>query len=169
MDIFCGVDGCHAGWIVVSCDSQLCLQSAELKEDIQEILDYTRGAALTLIDIPIGLKDREQPGRRTCDVGARKILGKHASSVFTAPQREALKAETWEGEKGANSINKEICGMGLSMQTWGITKKNCKCGFYINSRCVLTVEVERDTSRNLLLEFEQSACNEALEKERGSR
>ena len=123
MDIFCGVDGCHAGWIVVSCDSQLCFQSAELKEDIQEILDYTRGAALTLIDIPIGLKDREQPGRRTCDVEGRKILGKRASSVFTAPQREALKAETWEGEKGASNINKEICGMGLSKQTWGIMKK----------------------------------------------
>ncbi|MEA1957489.1 MAG: DUF429 domain-containing protein, partial [Euryarchaeota archaeon] len=92
MDIFCGIDGCHAGWIVVSCDSQLCFQSAELKEGIQEILDYTRGAALTLIDIPIGLKDRKQPGRRACDVEARKILGKRASSVFTAPQREALKA-----------------------------------------------------------------------------
>lgn len=123
MDIFCGIDGCHAGWIVVSCDSQLYFQLAELKEDIQEILDYTRGAALTLIDIPIGLKDREQPGRRACDVEARKILGKRASSVFTAPQREALKAETWEGEKGASNINKEICGMGLSMQTWGIMKK----------------------------------------------
>jgi len=120
MDIFCGIDGCHAGWIVVSCDSQLCFQSAELKEDIQEILDYTRGAALTLIDIPIGLKDRKQPGRRACDVEARKILGKRAFSVFPAPQREALKAEAWEG---ANSINKEICGMGLSMQTWGIMKK----------------------------------------------
>ena len=123
MDLFCGVDGCHAGWIVVSCDSQLCFQSAELKEDIQEILDYTRGAALTLIDIPIGLKDRELPGRRTCDVEGRKILGKRAFSVFTAPQREALKAETWEGEKGASNINKEICGMGLSKQTWGIMKK----------------------------------------------
>lgn len=120
MDIFCGIDGCHAGWIVVSCDSQLCFQSAGLKEDIQEILDYTRGAALTLIDIPIGLKDRKQPGRRACDVGARKILGKRAFSVFPAPQREALKAEAWEG---ANTINKEICGMGLSMQTWGIMKK----------------------------------------------
>ena len=133
MDIFCGVDGCHAGWIVVSCDSQLCFQSAELKEDIQEILDYTRGAALTLIDIPIGLKDRKQPGRRACDVDARKILGKRASSVFTAPQREALKAETWEGEKGASNINKEICGMGLSMQTWGIMKKIASVDSILNS------------------------------------
>lgn len=123
MDIFCGIDGCHAGWIVVSGDSQLYCQSALLIEDIQEILDYTRGAALTLIDIPIGLKDGKQPGRRTCDVEARKILGKRAFSIFPAPQREALKAETWEGAKGANSINKKICGRGLSKQTWGIMKK----------------------------------------------
>jgi predicted RNase H-like nuclease len=120
MDIFFGIDGCHARWIVVSCDSQLYFQSALLMEDIQEILDYTRGAALTLIDIPIGLKDRKQPGRRACDVEARNILGKRAFSVFPAPQREALKAETWEG---ANSINKKICGRGLSKQTWGIMKK----------------------------------------------
>jgi len=120
MDIFCGIDGCHAGWIVVSCDSQLYFQPAELKKDIQEIRDYTRGAALTLIDIPIGLKNGKTPGRRACDVEARKILGKRAFSVFPAPQREALKAETWEG---ANSINKTICGKGLSKQTWGILKK----------------------------------------------
>ena len=123
MKIFFGIDGCHAGWIVISCDSDMHFQSALVEESIQELLDYTQRSTLTLIDIPIGLKDGKQPGRRKCDVDARKVLGKRAFSVFPAPQREALKAETWEGEKGASNINKEICGMGLSMQTWGIMKK----------------------------------------------
>jgi predicted RNase H-like nuclease len=132
MKIFFGIDGCHAGWIVVSCDSDLCFKSCWVKS-IQETIDYIRGATLTLIDIPIGLKDGKQPGnfgRRACDVKAREILGKRAFSVFPAPQREALKAETWEE---ANSINKKICGRGLSKQTGGIMKKIAGVDFILIS------------------------------------
>jgi predicted RNase H-like nuclease len=121
MDIFFGVDGCPDNrWIVVSCDSANYFQDALIKESIQEILDYTPESTLTLIDIPIGLKDKKQPGKRACDVEARKILKKRASSVFPAPQRESLQGQTWEE---ASIINRKICEKGLSKQTWGIMKK----------------------------------------------
>lgn len=121
MDIFFGVDGCPKNrWIMVSCDSLNYFQEASLKENIQEILDYTQGSTLTLIDIPIGLKDKKQPGKRACDVEARGILKKRASSVFSVPQRESLQGQTWEE---ACTINREICEKGLSKQTWWIMKK----------------------------------------------
>jgi len=121
MDIFFGVDGCpNNRWIVVSCDSANYFQDALIKENIQEIVDYTHGSTLILIDIPIGLKDNKQPGKRACDVEARKILKKRASSVFPAPQRESLQGQTWEE---AYTINRKICEKGLSKQTWWIMKK----------------------------------------------
>ena len=121
MSIFFGVDGCPAErWLVVSCDSQLYFQSALLMDDIQEILDYTQEATLTLIDIPIGLKDKNSPGKRACDVAAREKLKERRSSVFSVPQRESLEYEVYEE---ASRKNKEICGVGLNPYTWGIMKK----------------------------------------------
>lgn len=121
MAIFFGIDGCpNNRWIVVCCDSANYFQEALIKESIQEILDYTQGSTLTLIDIPIGLKDKKQPGERACDVEARKILKKRASSVFPAPQRESLQGRTREA---ASAINRKICDKGLSKQTWWIMKK----------------------------------------------
>ncbi len=121
MDIFFGVDGCPDNrWIVISCDSANYFKDALIKENIQEIVDYTQGSTLTLIDIPIGLKDKKQSGKRACDVAARGILKKRASSVFSAPQRESLQGQTWEE---ASIINREICEKGLSKQTWGIMKR----------------------------------------------
>ena len=69
------------------------------------------------IDIPIGLLD----GSRACDKGARTLLKRpRGSSVFPAPCRAALHAETY---KEASAVNRQRTGRGLSQQAWGIAPK----------------------------------------------
>jgi predicted RNase H-like nuclease len=69
------------------------------------------------IDIPIGLLN----GPRACDRAARKLLGQpRGSSVFPAPCRSALQAET---HAEASAVNRQKTGRGLSQQAFGIAKK----------------------------------------------
>jgi len=70
------------------------------------------------IDIPIGLTDK---GARECDKEARQVLGRpRASSVFPAPIRAVLAAESWEE---ACAIRKRVDGKRMSKQAWAIVSK----------------------------------------------
>ena len=120
MALFFGIDGCRNEWIAVSCDSDHNFQKAFVEKSIQATHECTKEANLTLIDIPIGLKDKSNPGKRACDVAARKKLGKQWRSVFSVPQRESLEQETYEDAKRKNM---NICGVGLTRQTWCIMNK----------------------------------------------
>ena len=74
--------------------------------------------ALVAIDIPIGLTN---VGARLCDLAARRYLkAPRASSVFPAPIRSALCAETFED---ACRINREVGGKGISKQAFAIYPK----------------------------------------------
>lgn len=44
------------------------------------------------VDVPIGLLSVAKSGGRECEQAARRLLGKRASSVFSAPTRSALEA-----------------------------------------------------------------------------
>ena len=78
-----------------------------------------RDAHLILIDIPIGLRDKGDD-ERLCDTEARRLLGDRASSVFPAPCREAVHAESY---KEGSRINNERTGRKLSKQSWGLVPK----------------------------------------------
>ena len=115
-----GVDGCRAGWIV------LCRRG---NEPAQAWLEPTASAMVAnlsaqrprpqqvLIDIPIGLPSA---GRRRCDQLARERLAQRRSSVFPAPIRPMLAAESWEQ---ACRIGNELEGRRLSRQAWNITAR----------------------------------------------
>jgi predicted RNase H-like nuclease len=87
-----GIDGYKKGWIA----------AVELKPGKMVVRTYPNFRAilddgsltLIVIDIPIGLLDH---GARTCDVEARRLLGRvRGSSVFTAPMRTLLDADNWK-------------------------------------------------------------------------
>jgi len=113
---YIGVDACKKGWFAVELGSR-----DNWKIGIFNSLDDLRNLwnpfSTILIDIPIGLPNS---GRRTCDIEARKKLGKRGSSVFAAPCREALEAGTY---RQACRINKRVNGVKLSIQTWNICSK----------------------------------------------
>jgi predicted RNase H-like nuclease len=118
-----GVDGARGGWAVA------CLYEdgtrLMLLGDIGEIADVRAGTgAPVAIDIPIGLLD--SVGFRPCDVAARRLLGRRASTVFAPPARYMLAAA---GDYGAiralvaDERQRNPAAKGLSAQSAGIAPK----------------------------------------------
>ena len=119
MRAFAGVDGCKSGWIVIrleeknNWDWKLC-------ETIQEVIEYTSKTILTLIDIPIGLKDNK-PEQRMCDIAARKLLKyPRMFSVYRIPPRPVVYVSSFDD---ACKLSHEITGKKISIQTWNIIPK----------------------------------------------
>jgi predicted RNase H-like nuclease len=124
-----GVDGCRGGWIAFKVDLPAHATSVEVI-DLPAWLRHCPPDLTCLgIDIPIGLLD----GSRACDKAARKLLGKpRGSSVFPAPCRAALSADTYAE---ANAVNRKRMGKGLSQQAWGIAPKIKQVDDVITSEC----------------------------------
>lgn len=116
MSIVRGVDGCRAGWLCMSLDSDATAASAQVFAD-SETLFRDPEWAVTAIDIPIGLPTSQSRG---CDSEARRLLGPRRSSVFPTPMRAALEADSYES---ACAANKRSCGKRLSKQTYAILPK----------------------------------------------
>jgi len=113
---FVGIDGCSAGWFLVSLDGRQHWQ-IEICATIAEVWQKHQGAELILIDIPIGLPHWRA---RRCDTEARKVLKNRRSSVFPVPSRDAIQAPDYQA---ACDINQRILGRKLSIQVWNISKK----------------------------------------------
>lgn len=113
---FIGVDACKQGWFAVALGSKNNWKIGVFNT-INDLWNLWIPLSIIFIDIPIGLPNS---GRRACDIEARKILGKRGSSVFPAPCREALEAETY---RQACQTNKRVTGIKLSIQTWNICSK----------------------------------------------
>ena len=117
--MFVGVDGCKKGWIKVELTDDDNWK-VDIFPDIASLWNECKRASLILIDIPIGLRD-SGCDERHCDKKAREMLGPmRASSVFPAPCRGALDANSYEQ---ACQINKRMTGRKLSLQTWSIVPK----------------------------------------------
>src|SRR4051794_40997128 len=83
-----GVDGCRGGWLTAVVDDlQVGWRWAPAVADL-----LADPAVVVAIDIPIGLPDA---GVRTCDVEARRLLGRRGVTVFAAPVRPVLDCTTY--------------------------------------------------------------------------
>ncbi len=116
-----GVDGCPGGWVVASSDEELRDVSYAIIET-QQVGELISRAELLgdllMVDIPIGLADSLP---RACDLAARRYLGApRASSVFPAPCRGALNADTYPV---ACALNFAACGRKISLQSFHILNK----------------------------------------------
>jgi len=117
--MYIGVDGCRAGWFVVSLDDKNEFK-IDIFSNINTLWDIYSSSNFILIDIPIGLPGGDIISRK-CDLEARKILKpKKGSCVFPAPCRPAVYAENY---RKANNLNRKIIGKGLSYQVWNIIPK----------------------------------------------
>jgi predicted RNase H-like nuclease len=113
-----GVDGCRAGWVLVTRE----FGSKEIEgacfESARALFAQKPAPDVIAIDIPIGLTES---GSRACDQAARKFLGRpRASSVFPAPIRAVLEARSWEE---ACEIRSRIENKRMSKQAWAIVGK----------------------------------------------
>jgi len=123
-----GVDGCKAGWFVavasltkqgdLASPGEWTLRNVWIADSFREVLSNTVDCLLVCVDIPIGLSSDTKP--RRCDVAARKLLGRRASSVFPAPIRPCLSAADYVS---ACKVNFERTGKKLSKQSFALLKK----------------------------------------------
>ncbi|UCE51449.1 MAG: DUF429 domain-containing protein, partial [Desulfobacterales bacterium] len=111
-----GVDACRKGWFAV-CLSPNNGWAIEIFTTIRDLWNAFQSVSLLLIDIPIGLPES---GKRQCDIEARKILKHRKTSVFPAPCRQAIHANSYQK---ACRINNKILGAKLSVQSWNIAGK----------------------------------------------
>jgi predicted RNase H-like nuclease len=122
---FASVDGCKAGWLVVSVDATAQIRSAVFCTPA-ELCEELATADVIAVDVPIGLTER---GPRLCDQDARKVLrAPRASSVFSPPIRPVLGAAT---RVDASAAQKQIDGRGIGAQAWGICPKICEWDSYL--------------------------------------
>jgi predicted RNase H-like nuclease len=118
MRIICGADGCKAGWVAISKDLDSGSVSWRLCSTAHQLAYSEPRPQIIALDIPIGLPEC---GARACDLEARQLLGHgRASSVFPAPIRPVLSADSYES---ACQIGFQVERKKLSLQTWEILGK----------------------------------------------
>jgi predicted RNase H-like nuclease len=117
--MYTGIDGCRAGWFVVSLNDKDEFK-IDIFSNINALWDIYSSSSSIFIDIPIGLPEGDIISRK-CDLEARRILRpKKGSCVFPAPCRPAVYAKDY---RKANDLNRKIIGKGLSCQVWNIIPK----------------------------------------------
>jgi predicted RNase H-like nuclease len=113
-----GIDGCKKGWFYV--DIYGTNVDYGIVPSLDKLVNTVDEDDVLLVDIPIGLPDKNCP-ERFCDEDARGMLGApRAFSVFPTPSRPALHADTYEN---ACDINEAEIGKRLSRQSWAICSK----------------------------------------------
>lgn len=104
-----GVDGCKTGWIAVAlADGKD--PEAHFLPTIGALEPLAPRADAVAIDIPIGLPTA---GPREADLLTRKFLGARRNSVFLAPVRNAIEAQTYGSATRAALAH---TGRGISQQ-----------------------------------------------------
>jgi predicted RNase H-like nuclease len=133
--IVAGVDGCPGGWLaLVECkDGQ---PKAQVFSSFTDLVNALPKAQVIAVDIPIGLPE---VGARACDEHARHELAQpRGSSVFPAPLRAVLAAQSWEE---ACTIRFRIDGKKMSKQAWGIVPKVREVDALLREDAKLTARV----------------------------
>jgi predicted RNase H-like nuclease len=105
--------------VLAASDAALSAIHFSVVDDLEPVVARAeREGALVAIDIPIGLADA---GPRTCDLEARRLLGRpRGSSVFPAPCRSALAARTY---RNACGLSRRALGVALSIECFNILPK----------------------------------------------
>ena len=117
-DIAHGVDGCKAGWFFIALELSGKIKWGTVSKVAQLVRKADESDPI-FVDISIGLPDGAE--ERLCDKEARRQLGSpRNTSVFRAPVREALSAESYEEAK---QISREATGKALTKQTYAIMPK----------------------------------------------
>ncbi len=113
-----GADGSKGGWLAVLQDTETGDVRCRGVKRFAELLEMPVRPSLLAVDIPIGLQENSEP--RRCDVEARSLLGTRGSTVFPAPLRQVLDADSYES---ANAITRKIAHRGLPRQAFALVPK----------------------------------------------
>ena len=120
---YVGIDGCRNGWIAAILDNGI-LQ-IERYETILDIMREFSTADAYLIDMAIGLPERFEEAEKRPDKAARKELGKHGSTIFPIPCRQAIMVDPNDPQVVAKmrELNRSVLRKSLSAQSISIIPK----------------------------------------------
>jgi predicted RNase H-like nuclease len=107
-----GVDGWRGGWVVALVGDHV---EWAVARSAAAVVELTADCAAVAVDVPIGLADG--PGGRVCDTLAKKLLGAAHSSVFPAPLRMTLHADS---HADAVKIARAAGLPAMSIQAWNL-------------------------------------------------
>lgn len=115
-----GADGYKSRWCVVLHDLDTDEFRARIVPTFAGLLGLAERPGIVAVDIPIGLPAFTAPGGRACEREARRILGRRASSVFSAVGRGALAGAS---RAEADGLSRAAGGLGIGAQAWGLAEK----------------------------------------------
>jgi len=105
-DMIAGIDGCPAGWMVVTWAGRPTdTPQARIIEDFAGILQLPAG--IIAVDMPIGFPEHASTGGRPACVAARARLGHRQSSVFSVPSRAAVMCTDYRQACRINQLNSD--------------------------------------------------------------
>ena len=120
---YVGIDGCRNGWIAAILDNGNL--RIERYETVLDIMREFPTADAYLIDMAIGLPERIQESEKRPDKAARKELGKHGSTVFPIPCRQAVMVDPNDPQAVVKmrELNLSVLEKSLSAQSINIIPK----------------------------------------------
>lgn len=131
--IFGGIDGCKAGWLLITYESDN--YDWQVVPQINDLTSCLNQKSRVFIDMPVGLASKEYP--RTIEQVLRKELENRSSTVFSVPVRAAVYEENRDRAK---QLNKEVTGKSLSEQSLNIKDKICEVDLFIR-KCTSPIEL----------------------------
>lgn len=147
-----GMDGMRNGWAVVLADADGQPNRAMFAPSLAELFGAVPYLAVVAIDIPIGLLDAYRRGGRPVDQDARRRLKQRASSVFPAPVRPVLAAQSYAD---ACDISRRSAadGRAIGIQCFNIVPKIREVDDFLHTRSDL---------RDRVFEIHPELCFTAL-------
>jgi len=118
-----GVDGFAKGWVAVELRADAFVR-AWVAPTLATLLAGVPPVARIGVDIPLGGLDSEW---RTADRAAKALLGGKHASVFSVPPRAVWDADS---HASANRLCRQLTGMGVSVQAWGLMPKVREADLY---------------------------------------
>jgi predicted RNase H-like nuclease len=135
-----GVDGCRAGWIAALQNLKTGAWCFHYAASLSAIADAPQRPRVIAIDMPMGFLERAEPGGRSCEREARRLLKGKTSSVFAVPVRAVLASPSYVHALEANRASSDH-GLGLSKQAWHLVPKMCELDALLESRPALRKRV----------------------------
>ncbi|WP_415382977.1 DUF429 domain-containing protein [Halosimplex sp. TS25] len=115
--LYVGVDWSEAAWFAVAFDRAGFDHAAAFTEIGDLWVRYEERAECVLVDVPIGLVEEGEEGRR-CDALTRDVLGPMADTVVVPPVREATRKRRYPA---AQRVNERKAGRGITERAFAMS------------------------------------------------
>ncbi|WP_123538601.1 DUF429 domain-containing protein [Halosimplex salinum] len=115
--LYVGVDWSGGSWVAVAFDPSGFDHAAVFEEVGDLWVRYEEVAERVLVDLPIGLVEEGEEGRR-CDELAREVLGPMGRTVVTPPVREATRKRRYPA---AQRVNERKAGRGITERAFAMS------------------------------------------------